>query len=52
METFIGVGNIGFPSSLIFGISGVTAIAAKLSTEMRILSYESTEIPPVVALLY
>lgn len=52
METFIGAGNIGFPSSLIFRISDDTAITAKLSREMRILSYESREVPPVVSLLY
>lgn len=52
MKPFIGVGYIGFPSSLIFGISGDIAITAKLSREMRILSYESKEVPPVVSLLY
>lgn len=52
MESFIGVGDIGFPSSLMFGINGDIAITAKLSREMRILSYESTEVPPVVSFLY
>lgn len=37
---------------LIFGISGDIAITAKLSREMRILSYESTEVPPFVSFLY
>lgn len=52
MKPFMRVGYTGFPSSLIFGISGDIAITAKLSREMRILSYESTEVLPVVSLLY
>lgn len=42
METFVGVGNIGFPSSRVLGINGNIAITAKLSREMRILSHENT----------
>lgn len=52
METFVGVGNVSFPSSLVFGINGHIAITARLSKEMRILSHENMEVPPVVSLLY
>lgn len=52
METFVGVGNISFLSSLVPGINGNIAIRAKLSREMRILSDENMEVPRVVSLLY
>jgi len=52
METFVGVGNNGFPSSLVFGINGNIAITAKLSREMRILSRDNMEVPPGVSPFY
>lgn len=51
METYVEVGNIGFPYFLEFGINGNIAITAKLSREMRILSHENMEVPTVVSLL-
>ena len=38
METVVGVGNIGFPSSPVFGINSNIAVRAKLAREMKVLS--------------
>jgi len=52
METVVGVGNIGFPSSPVFGINSNIAVRAKLAREMKVLSCENMEAPTVVSLLF
>lgn len=52
MEAVVGVGNIGFPSSLVFGINSNVAVRAQLAREMKILSCENMGVPRVVSLLF
>lgn len=52
METVVGVGNIGFPSSPVFVINSNIAVRAKLAREMKVLSCENMGAPTVVSLLF
>lgn len=51
LETFVGVGRVGFPAPVVFGTNGNVVVTAELSGEMRILSAGSKEFPAVFALL-